>query len=91
MARRKKSELYLEQIKTAKRNNRNIVFETSDLNYLEKAFMALLSHEKLKEKIESLLLVSEALTGNCPNEKEEARVDGQIRAYREVLSLINEK
>lgn len=42
MARRKKSELYLDQIRTAKRNNRNIVFGISDLNYLEKAFMSLI-------------------------------------------------
>ena len=49
MARRKKSELYLEQIETAKKNNRNIVIGTSDLDYLEKAFMALISQENVCE------------------------------------------
>ena len=45
MARRKKSELYLEQIEIAKASNRNVVISTSELNYLEKAFMALMSQE----------------------------------------------
>lgn len=45
----------------------------------------------LREKVENLLLVAEALAGHCPSEKEEIRVDGQIRAYREVIALMNEE
>lgn len=40
---------------------------------------------KTKERIKSLLSVAESMVGTAPNEIEEARIDGQIRAYREVL------
>jgi hypothetical protein len=45
--------------------------------------------ENIKEIVEPLLRVAEATYEACTDEIEEARMDGQIRAYREVLSHLN--
>lgn len=41
--------------------------------------------ENIKEIVESLLGVAEATYSICQNEIEIARMDGQIRAYKEIL------
>jgi len=45
--------------------------------------------ENIKEIVESLLGVAEATREVCTDEIEKARMDGQVRAYREVLSHLN--
>lgn len=39
-----------------------------------------------KERIKMLLEVAESMVGTAANETEEARIDGQVRAYREALA-----
>lgn len=46
MARRTKNELYLEQIRSAQKNNRHLIFETSDLAYLERIFLTAKKQER---------------------------------------------
>lgn len=43
-----------------------------------------------KERIKMLLEVAEACVGTATNEIEEARIDGQIRAYKEALEQFEE-
>lgn len=43
----------------------------------------------IKEIVESLLEVAEATYEICTDEIEMARMDGQVRAYREVLAHLN--
>ena len=45
--------------------------------------------ENIKMIVESLLGVAEATYEVCTDEIEKARMDGQVRAYREVLSHLN--
>lgn len=45
---------------------------------------------QVKERIEMLLEVAESMIGTAANEIEEARIDGQIRAYKEALAQFEE-
>lgn len=45
---------------------------------------------QVKERIEMLLEVTESMIGTAANEIEEARIDGQIRAYKEALAQFEE-